>query len=292
MQKLSQFQNEQCPACTSNKLKQLVAMSEQEFLRCRTCRLEFVWPQPAATSLQSEYQEFYAGQRVTDNFGEMTQLAMPILQMDLALALDARNPGQLKFLDVGCGGGHFVKAAEILGMESFGLEVDLPAVQASQARGLQVYYGELPHPKLIAKSFDVIKAMHVLEHIAAPGSFLMEVHRLLHPEGVLWIDVPNQASLFARFKKILFSLKLGDFGYLQPPLHLTAFNQESLIAVLQRTGFEVKRVLRSSPIDRQTYPYLEMIYTQSRKYRVARRLYQLAWLLGDSPYLSVLATPQ
>lgn len=46
-------------------------------------------------------------------------------------------------------------------------------------------------------AFDGIYSYHVLEHIPDPGKALRELHRILKPEGYLFIGTPNKSRIIA-----------------------------------------------------------------------------------------------
>jgi SAM-dependent methyltransferase len=279
-----------CPACKSTKNLCLAKYAQGSYHLCTVCGLEYVWPQPAPNNLETSYQDYYAGQRVEQSFDAVTALTLPVLTMNIETAFGKGNYIGFRFLDVGCGGGHFVRAAEMLGLEAVGIDIDNQTIDNAKKRGLNVISGVLPHPSLAAASFDLIKLMHVVEHVPDPNALFVEVAKLLSPGGVIWVDVPNQASFMARMKKILHFLGRDDYGYLQPPFHLTAFNKKSMQALLARTGFSACKVVRSSPVDSNTYPRLANMYAGSLKYRLFEFLYRVSWRLGDSPYISIMAS--
>ncbi len=78
--------------------------------------------------------------------------------------------------------------------------------------------------------FDVITISHVIEHAHDPLSILKASYRLLKPGGCLWIETPNiQSYSHARFGRF--------WRGLEPPRHLTIFNDDSLRTSLSRAGF-------------------------------------------------------
>ena len=48
-------------------------------------------------------------------------------------------------------------------------------------------------------SFDVVAMWNVLEHVDDPSATLLQVGRLLRPQGLLVFSVPNVESLAARY---------------------------------------------------------------------------------------------
>lgn len=82
--------------------------------------------------------------------------------------------------------------------------------------------------KAPSESFDTILFHHVLEHIPREHTIdlLREFHRCLKTSGHLSIKVPNASCLLAG--KNMF----GDFT------HVTHFNENSLLQVLEEAGFK------------------------------------------------------
>jgi hypothetical protein len=73
---------------------------------------------------------------------------------------------------------------------------------------------------------------HVLEHVQQPIEFLQEVHRLLAPDGMLHLVVPNVACWEARFS--------GWTSF--EPYHLIYFNPRTLARAVTAGGFAFERI--------------------------------------------------
>jgi len=54
-----------------------------------------------------------------------------------------------------------------------------------------VQCGELQPAGLAAEQFDLCVISDVLEHVRSPLDFLREVHRVLKPDGTLFIATPS-----------------------------------------------------------------------------------------------------
>lgn len=68
-----------------------------------------------------------------------------------------------RFLDIGCSEGLYVEAAQRMGFESYGFEVDSKKVRRASQKGLSV---QMPNYNNFSQnSFDFIMSRHVLEHI-------------------------------------------------------------------------------------------------------------------------------
>jgi 2-polyprenyl-3-methyl-5-hydroxy-6-metoxy-1,4-benzoquinol methylase len=103
-----------------------------------------------------------------------------------------------KLLDVGCADGRFtMECAHKIGCnEIFGVEIDRVAARKAEERGVRVKVcdanNRMPFKN---RSFDVVTANQVLEHIKNTDRFLTEVHRVLKDNGYLVLSTPNLASV-------------------------------------------------------------------------------------------------
>ena len=97
------------------------------------------------------------------------------------------------------------------------------------------------------KVYDVCIIKNVLEHTINPNILLDNLKKLMKPEGILVIIVPNDYS-----KLQLRALELGfvkDKFWLIPPQHLHYFNTENISAFIEKRGFSVLDMYSSFPID-------------------------------------------
>lgn len=234
---------------------------------------------PSPEELMSSYQSFDAGELSKQNFDEYKRLAGPILQREMAWhQMFPTDVESMRFLDYGCGGAHFVAAANDLGMCSMGIEVDKESVEHARSFGLNVVSGQLPDNKNIfgSQKFDVIKMSHVLEHVLSPFDLIQACYELLNAGGLLIINVPNQAALPSRIKIGMSKLGLRpkDYGYVQPPIHLHGLTPETLKAVGRHWNMDLLQVDEHSPMDKSHFPtsagywsnlpFQRMVYSASR----------------------------
>lgn len=280
-----------CNLCGSAKHRSMGSDGKTSFLECSDCGLQWSTPFPTEEEISRFYKNFFAGQRAQEEFSEYVGLAENSLRHQLqvaqAIAPSLTVPG--RFLDVGCGGGHYVCAAGKMGWEAFGVEVDAGAVEGLRTLGLKnIHLGYLHESPFESGSFDIIKAMHVLEHCKDPAALLQDIAGKLHPDGVLIVDVPNQASCIAKFKVGLRAVGVGKngYGYLQPPIHLHAFTPKTLTRMLEKTGFKVARLIDTSPLDPLYFPTTKSYYSSPR-WQLVRFLYRIA---GAGSYIGAYAT--
>jgi 2-polyprenyl-3-methyl-5-hydroxy-6-metoxy-1,4-benzoquinol methylase len=141
--------------------------------------------------------------------------------------------GHPRLLDVGCGNGDFLLQMQKTGWNGSGLDPDPNAVEICRRAGLDVKLGTLREDSYPANYFDAITINHVIEHLHDPVKILGYCHRILRPNGTLWIATPNLNSIGHK----MFGLNwLG----LDTPRHLVIFTSASLKAALQQIGFQVQ----------------------------------------------------
>jgi predicted SAM-dependent methyltransferase len=98
-----------------------------------------------------------------------------------------------------------------------------------------VVQGHFDEAPLEGRHFDVVRLSHVLEHLPSPRKSLGKVHRLLRPGGLLWVEVPNAASLERR-------LFHRHWCHWDLPRHLYHFTPTTLVRLLRDTGFRPRVV--------------------------------------------------
>lgn len=133
-------------------------------------------------------------------------------------------------LDVGCGNGAFLTRSSEMGWRAMGCEPDPKAVTVCRKLGLNVIEGSAFHPTLDKYKFDVITLSHVLEHVDDQPALLQRLYDLLHPNGLLWIALPNPES-------IGFEVFGASWRELHPPFHLSIPTQSIVAKLLTEAGF-------------------------------------------------------
>jgi len=117
-----------------------------------------------------------------------------------------------------------------------GVEISPYAASLAHARlGCEVVVGHFDEVPLEGRQFDAVRLSHVLEHLPSPRRSLEKVHRLLRAGGLLWIEVPNAASV----ERHLFR---GHWFPWDLPRHLYHFTPRTLVTLLGEAGFRPRRV--------------------------------------------------
>jgi len=112
------------------------------------------------------------------------QRCMNLLKSHLAPEMDV--------LEVGCGDGALLASLRDFGVNANGLEPDPEGARFVRNQfDLPVLCSTLEQADFGGQQFDSVVAAHVLEHVDNPVEFLIAAHRLLRPEGIVFLEVPN-----------------------------------------------------------------------------------------------------
>jgi len=281
-----------CFICGSaERPEPVVDLGEYRVHRCPRCRGESAYPLPDPDTLRAAYQGFDAGRIAREHFEQYSDLAEMMLVNEFAKAglrlFDEEYSAS--FLDYGCGGGHFVKAASNLGFRSIGIEFDPVSVAEGRKAGLDVREAGSPDrpDTLEDETFDAILLFHVLEHVTAPFRTLGALADRLRPGGVLFVEVPDQESLPALIKRSarLLGMKKREWGYVQPPIHLHGLSRRSFEVVARELGLTLHEMSQVSPLDPRKFPSNREYW---RYLRIQQAVYRLARVMRSPGYLFVV----
>jgi len=141
-----------------------------------------------------------------------------------------RIPADSTVLDVGCGGGQWVRHLLDTGHEAFGIDIDL-----SDELKESIYFFRGDAEKMIFRDeyFDVITMVEVLEHIESPYRALKECLRVLKPKGSLLVSVPNAKSQYRSVNTVKQDVSDG---------HINCFDIHQMEVLGIILGFEIKSI--------------------------------------------------
>jgi len=197
-------------------------------VRCARCGLVRVDPAPSEEAL-SGYYDAYAEHMTSPGRGVMgEEEAEARADSDIADLERFHAPGAL--LDIGCGGGHIMRAAARRGWNVFGTETSARAVRALRSTFGADRIGrddELPAGGLAR--YDAIVLRHVLEHLRDPVGAMGRIRGMLATDGVLLCEVPDVNALCIRLRG----------RPLMGQMHLWHFGARTLGRLLGLCGFEV-----------------------------------------------------
>jgi len=155
------------------------------YLVCQKCGLISQSPRMSDRELDEFYsQGFY---RRTLNLTDEEKDKDELYRARFDTEIIRRHIGKVaSHLDMGCSRGFLLK--EVGASVEVGVEADVDGVKA---KGIEVYSKMNQVPQ---KSFDLVTAIHVLEHVSKPAGYLQKMAKFVKKSGYLVIEVPTWKS--------------------------------------------------------------------------------------------------
>jgi 2-polyprenyl-3-methyl-5-hydroxy-6-metoxy-1,4-benzoquinol methylase len=237
-----------CPACDAIGSRVLFEATDRVFattekifriVECDQCRLIRLDPQPTPRELRDYHPTGYWMEPENTRIDRLEILYRRLVLRDHVRFVEralAECGEKGLVLDVGCGGGAFLKMLAERGRTHVaGLDFALDAARAAWLKaGVPAVCGTLSGAPFAAGSCAVVTMFHVLEHLYHPAAYLEAARELLAAGGRLIVQVPNAAC----WQFLLFGERWSG---LEVPRGLFQFRREDLEALLDQCGFEVVR---------------------------------------------------
>ena len=165
------------------------------------------------------------------------ELLEPLLRRArLAKALPVvRKYPRCIFLDVGCGwDARLLRSVEPYIAYGVGIDRKAPDLRSDKLRTIRGdIEARLPFE---ASAFDVVSLLAVLEHVSDPLRVLIEIRRVLRPNGTLILTVPSPAAK-PLLEFLAFGLKLVNPAEIAD--HKRYFGKADLDALSDRAGLRI-----------------------------------------------------
>jgi SAM-dependent methyltransferase len=217
--------------CTFHKLYDSRLPPEINWLECLDCRHVFTegWFGDDATEIL--FAKAHANQLPGHEVERGRAVSARIVDR-----IKAHAPAGSKWLDVGFGDGSLLAAAEEYGFSPLGIDLRQDAVDRLNELGIKAVRGDLISLALDknAERFGVVSMADVLEHIPFPGVALYAAHRLLRPDGCIFVSCPNMGSL--AWDQLTRANANPYWGEIE---HYHNLTRVRLTALLRQYGFEV-----------------------------------------------------
>lgn len=156
--------------------------------------------------------------------GDIQPITMPgVHSLFLEFFRGRNEPGGLKILDVGAGEGALTQKLHEMGhhLRACDLFPDTFRLPGIQCDGVDIT-APLPYPD---QSFDRVIAVEVTEHILDHEVFFSEIHRVLKPQGMLYVSTPNILSMKSRIRFLF-----RGFPFSFNPLEMDNYNGRQHVA--------------------------------------------------------------
>ena len=223
-----------CPICSGSRFDPFRRLGSWSLDRCRRCRFVFLNPQPTPEHLAELYNSpAYFAERVdetpsTEKARTRAASLVPVIQ-NLERILGRKG----RLLEIGCGYGFLLGAAQSAGWDVRGLELSSHASAfARDTFNVDIQNaGADSLDRQDMGTFDVVVMLSVIEHLPQPLPVLQQVRAALADKGLLWAVVPNVAS----FDRCWHGERWSGWDL---PYHLWHFSPATMKSFLRGAGFQ------------------------------------------------------
>jgi len=243
-----------CPCCGASVFKPALDCKDFSYVRCKSCGLVHMNPQPAREEIIARYNctsaKDYLEYELENETAFLTlqQLALTDagfynLEKSLFSHLATQFPAQElnssgkiqpSVIDIGSATGALISVLRDRGWNVTGVEISPGADYARNVRKLDVQSLPLEENNFPQECFDVVLASHLIEHLNDPRSFLAETFRILKDGGHIFITTPNVSGFQARLYGGRWRSAIFD--------HLCLFSARTLKRMLINAGFKIEGI--------------------------------------------------
>ncbi len=181
-----------CPLCNENFSNSKIIFVKDGFVHrtCKKCDMFYVSPNlndAASYKIhrnQKSFNKVYKSniQKKMDNSKFL--YGLNIIEKNL------KNSNKKTILDIGCGMGGFIQVAKRKKWEAEGVEFNKQAVSSLKKKGFKIYQDYLENVKF-DKKFSCVSMWNLFEHLDNPKSMLRNIKKILKPNGLVFVLVPN-----------------------------------------------------------------------------------------------------
>jgi len=198
---------------------------------CSGCRVQF-W-QPMKAPGRDWYEAEAESWRIRSTPREKIKLSWQ--HKEFLKVFEKENNKGKKLLDLGCGAGDFLSAAQKIGFETWGVDFDQGAIKHAKslynlknvyAEPIEDFFKEKDLPK-----FDVITFFEVIEHLDDIPRFLNSLIEIGKDGAYIILSTPN------RERGDPSNPKINDL----PPKHLTRWDYNSLNHILRLHNISIEK---------------------------------------------------
>jgi len=224
-----------CNLCGSKNKSPWKTIGSWRIVCCDACRFLFLDPRPTP----EEMEAILTQERVSDMYdGALDPERVDRAAIAFRLNMLKRMKDGGKLLDVGCGEGSFLSAAQQVGWSVYGIEIlEGPGRAAAERLDGRVIIGDILEVDPPASPFDAITMWDSLEHMRDPTAVVRRLKSHLKSNGILIVRVPHCTSFDARVRG-------PKWRHWSLPLHMSHFTPRTVCRLLEQQGFAIEVVDR------------------------------------------------
>jgi len=214
----------------------VVTSQPRRIVQCKNCSFIYASPRPSQQELSHYYSEAQTSTHSIDRRLIERGVAQRLKYLQKVVDFSRRQ----SILDIGCDDGTFLS---LLGsryehLNLFGVEPSQQRAKLAKTLPKLNIRAETFEEVHFERTFDIIAAIHVLEHLYDPIGFLNKVKSIMHPESLLFIEVPTVS--LSRLD-LPCGIRLLAPGYRHSE-HLWFFTKQTLRHLLERQGFHIRAI--------------------------------------------------
>ena len=234
-----------------------------ELIDCKKCKFIHIMPLPTEKELLEFYKkEFYQKSKPSYlNQDEKERKYWNMSYDEKLNVLEEENIRNKKILDIGSGGGFFLRRAKERGWDVLGIEPSLIAAKYAKKYKIPTlvnFFEKIDFSK--REKFGAIHMNAVLEHSRSPDKILEISHNILERNGMVIVEVPNE---FNPLQLIAQKRLKKDEWWVVPEEHLNYFNFKSLSKLLKKNGFEI--ILKQATFPLEIFLLMGFDYVNNSK---------------------------
>src|SRR5262245_16632659 len=124
-----------CPLCQGRRLYYAFSLQSYRVVRCATCSLLLLNPQPNDAELAAIYSaDYFLGDDTPSERARMSEMKAATARHYLSQLRRYRGPEKGKLLEIGCGHGELLLEAQHYGYDIFGIEISPSASAIANQR--------------------------------------------------------------------------------------------------------------------------------------------------------------
>jgi len=233
----------QCPICEHDHLLELCNIYGYPYVECESCGHIFSAHSPKQSAIKSLYtsEEDELKSIQTEIYAniELFHKRIQMIAEPKVNYVNACLSSKGKWVDVGCGVGEILVAAQNSGWKVMGIEGDPVEVEFARSHGIEIkntYIDENNRSQLL-NDVEVVSFFNVIEHIIDPNTFLKVTISTLKSNSYVVIEVPRHPSLSSL---AIMSYPNLAGRHIYPPDHLHIFTEKSLELLLTKYDLQPK----------------------------------------------------
>ncbi|MFH1847910.1 MAG: methyltransferase domain-containing protein, partial [Candidatus Omnitrophota bacterium] len=246
------------------RISQTFLKAPYQIVKCLGCGLVYASPRAKIEKILSSYADMVDEEYAEEEPGRRLSARVILSRIE-----SFKKGG--KILDVGCATGFLLDEAKKRGWDAHGVELSKwCACYAKDKLGLNVVCGMLKDAGFNGSFFDAVVLQDTIEHLIDPKETLIQIRRILKPDGILYVNTPDINSMISRV------LRTRWWGINQS--HLYYFSKKTLYKMLEAAGFV--------PLQRRRYARtFSFRYWVRRFENYDRRIYKALKFLCDRTFL-------